>query len=141
MTADAGAPGAPLPILVVLPSPPLRILAASALREALARVGRVPRTSEAESALDALWLVARERPVLAVVSLDLPILSGDELVALLRARPGHPDLPVIAVAPASDEDAPRRAADVGAAALLRTPFDVEAVGAALAAAGISGSTE
>ena len=138
MTADAGGPGAPLPILLVLPSPPLRVLAATALREALARVGRVPRTSEAGSALDALWLVARDRPSLAFVSLDLPFLSGDELVALLRARPGHPDLKVIAVAPASDDDAPRRAAAVDAAALLRTPFDVDAVGAALATAGVAG---
>ncbi len=138
MTADAGASGAPLPILLVLPSSPLRVLAASALREALARVGRASRTSEAGSAFDALWLVARERPVLALVSLDLPVLSGDELIALLRARPGHSELPVVAVAPHSDADAPRRAADVGAAALLRTPFDVDAVEAALAAAGIFG---
>ena len=140
MTADAGVPGAPLAILVVLPSPPLRILAAAAVREALARLGRIPRLSEAGSALDALWLVARDRPSLALVSLDLPYLSGDELVALLHGRPGHLDLRVIAVAPASDQDAPRRAADVDAVALLRTPFDVDAVAAALAAAGVAGET-
>lgn len=138
MTTDAGAPGAPLPVLVVLPSTPLRVLAAAALREALARVGRVPRTSEAASAFDALWLVTRDRPSLALVSIDLPDLAVDELVALLRARPGHRGLAVIVVAPAADECAPRRAADVDAAALLRTPFDVDAVGAALAAAGVTG---
>ena len=134
---DPDGPGAPLPILVVLPSPPLRVLLAAALHAALARIGRAPLVSEAGSALDALWLVARDRPALALVSLDLPYLSGDELVALLRGRPGR-DLDVIAVAPASDEDAPRRAAAVDAAALLRTPFDVDTVGAALAAAGVTG---
>jgi CheY-like chemotaxis protein len=139
LIADAGAPGAPLRILVVLPSPPLRLLAAGALREALARTGRDARTAEAGSAFDALWLLARGRPDLALVALDLPILSGDELVALLRARPGHGELPVVAVAPASDSEAPRRAAAAGAAALLTTPFDVESVAAVLAAAGLSGS--
>ncbi len=139
MTADAGAQGAPLRVLVVLSSPPLRLLAAEALREALARAGQGVRTTEAESAFDALWLLSRERPDLALVALDLPILSGEELVALLRARPGHADLPVVAVAPASDSEAPRRAATAGAAALLTTPFDIEAVATALAAAVPSGS--
>ncbi len=137
MTVVLDGRGAPLPILVVLPSPPLRVLASAALHAALARVGRAPRVSEAESALDALWLAARDRPSLALVSLDLPYLSGDELVALLRGRPGH-DVKVIAVAPDSDEDAPRRAAAVDAAALLRTPFDADSVGVALAAAGVAG---
>ncbi len=139
MTADAGAPGAPLQILVVLPSPPLRLLAAGALREALARTGRDARTTEAGSAFDALWLLARVRPDLALVALDLPVLPGDELVALLRARPELRDLPVVAVAPASDGEAPRRATAAGAAALLTTPFGVDAVAAALAAAGLFGS--
>ena len=139
MTKDAGAPGAPLRVLVVLPSPPLRLLAEAALRAALARSGRDVRTSEAASGFDALWLLARARPDLALVALDLPILSGDELVALLRARPGFDGLPVVAVAPASDLAAPRRAAAARAAALLATPFDVDAVAQALAAAGLSGS--
>jgi len=139
LTADAGAHGAPLRILIVLPSPPLRVLAAAALRAALARTGRDVRPTEAGSGLDALWLAARTPPDLAVVALDLPILSGDELVALFRARPGLGDLPVVAVAPASDPEAPRRAAAAGAAALLTTPFDVEAIAAAFAAAGLFGS--
>ncbi len=138
MTADAGAPSAPLPILVVLPTPPLRLLAVSALRGALAPGGRSVLAAEAGSAFEALWLLARVRPVLAIVALDLPVLSGDELVALLRARPEHRSLPVVAVAPASDPGAPGRAAAAGAAALLTTPFDVSAVAAALAAAGIPG---
>lgn len=135
---SAAAPGAPLPILVVLPSPPLRLLAVSALREALGKSGRSAAAAEAGSAFEALLLLARGRPALALVALDLPVLTGDELVALLRARPEHRDLPVIAVAPLSDSEAPRRAAEAGAAALLRTPFDADAVAAALAAAGIPG---
>ena len=139
MIADAGAPGAPLRVIVVLPSPPLRLLAAAALRAALARTGRDVHTTEAGSGFDALWLLARARPDLALVALDLPVLSGDELVALLRARPGLDELRVVAVAPAYDLEAPRRAAAAGAAALLRTPFDVDGVAAALSSAGISGS--
>jgi CheY-like chemotaxis protein len=139
LIADAGAPGAPLRVLVVLPSPPLRILAAAALRAALARSGRDVRTTEAGSGFEALWLLARTRPDLALVALDLPVLSGDETVSLLRARPGLDDLPVVVVAPASDFEAPRRAAAAGAAALLRTPFDVDGIGAARASAGFFGS--
>ena len=139
MTAGAGAPGARLSILVVHPSPPLRLLAIAALDAALAPVGRSVAAAEAGSALEALWLVARVRPALALVAIDLPVLSGDELVALLRARPEQRSLPVVAVAPASDTGAPARAAAAGAAALLKTPFEVSAVVAALEAAGIRGS--
>jgi CheY-like chemotaxis protein len=131
---EAAASG-PLPILVVLPSPPLRLLVLAALGEAL---DRPIAAVEAGSAFEALWLLARSRPALALVALDLPVLSGDELVALLRSRPDQRDLPVIAIAPLSAVDAPRRAAQAGIAALLRTPFDAEAVAAALAAAGIPG---
>ena len=139
MTAGAGAAGAPLSILVVLPSPPQRLLAIAALRTALEPGGRKVVAAEAGSAFEALWLVARGRPALALVALDLPVLSGDELVALLRSHPEHRALPVVAVAPASDAAAAERAAAAGAAALLRTPFDPAAVAAALEAAGIPGS--
>lgn len=139
MSVDAGAPGAPLEILVVLPSASLRLLATAALREALRRTGRDAVTAEADSAFDALWLLARSRPALALVALDLPVLSGDELVALLRTRPEHLFLPVVALAPAADTEAPRRAEAVGVPALLRTPFDADAVAVALAAAGVPGS--
>lgn len=138
MNAGAAGAGGPLPILVVFASPPLRLLALSALGEALGRAGRAIVAVEAASAFEALWHLARGRPALAVVALDLPVLSGDELVGLLRARPEHRDLPVIAVAPRSDPDAARRAADAGVAALVRTPFEAEEVTAALAAAGIRG---
>ncbi len=140
MTAGGSASGAPLSVLVVIPSPPQRLLAIAALRAALEPEGRTVVAAEAGSAFDALWLVARGRPALALVALDLPVLSGDELVALLRAHPEHRSLPVVAVAPGFDADAEARAAAAGAAALLRTPFDPRAVVAALSAAGISGGT-
>jgi two-component system chemotaxis response regulator CheY len=109
------------------------------VRAALAPSGRRVEFAEAGSAFEALWLLARVRPALALVALDLPVLSGDELVALLRARPEHRGLPVVAVAPAFDGGAVRRAADAGAAALVTTPFDERAVAEALAAAGIGES--
>jgi CheY-like chemotaxis protein len=136
LTADAGAPGAPLSILVVHPSPPLRLLAVSAVAAALEPSGRPVAAVEAGSAFDALWLLARTRPALALVALDLPVVSGDELVALLRARPEHRGLPVVAVAAGSDAGAAGRAAAAGAAALLSTPFEVPDVVAALEAAGV-----
>jgi CheY-like chemotaxis protein len=139
LTAGGSATGAPLSVLVVLPSPPQRLLAVAALRAALEPGGRTVVAAEAGSAFDALWLVARGRPALALVALDLPVLSGDELVALLRAHPEHGSIPVVAVAPGSDADAEARAAAAGAAALLRTPFDPPAVAAALAATGITRS--
>lgn len=138
MSGGAAADGGPLPVLVVLPSPPLRLLALAALGEALARSGRAVAGIEAGSAFDALWLLARRRPALAVVALDLPLLSGEELVGLLKARPEHRDLPVIAVAPPADDSAERRALEAGVSALLRTPFDVDDIAAALAAAGVPG---
>jgi CheY-like chemotaxis protein len=140
LTSGAGASGAPLSVLVVLSSAPLRLLAIAALREALGPSGRSLNVVEAESAFEALWLLGRGRPALALVALDLPVVSGDELVALLRARPEHRGLPVVGVAPASDEGAAARAAAAGAAALLRTPFDAPDVAAALAAAGVSRGT-
>lgn len=140
MTAGAGATGAPLSILVVHPSPPLRLLAVAALQAALEPAGVSLEAAEAGSAFEALWLLARVRPALALVALDLPVLSGDELVTLLRARPEHRALPVVVVAAASDDGAADRAAAAGAAALLRTPFEAPAVAAALLAAGVGGGT-
>ncbi len=138
---SAPAPGEPpVPILVVLPSPPARLLALSALREAVARLGRTAAPAEAGSAFEALWLLGRGRPAVALVALDLPVLSGDELVALLRARPEHRDLPVIAVAAETDADAPRRAREAGAAALVRTPIEAGALAEALAAIGLPGAS-
>jgi CheY-like chemotaxis protein len=139
LNTGAAAAGEPLGIVVVLPSPPLRLLAVSALHEALGKSGRSAAIAATGSALEALWMLARGRPALALVALDLPVLSGDELVALLRSRPEHRDLPVIAVAPLSDAGASRRAAEARVAALLRTPFDADTVAAALAAAGIPAS--
>ena len=140
MTAGAGAPGAPLSILVVHPSPPLRLLAVSALAAALEPDGRPVEAVEAGSAFEALWLLARVRPALALVALDLPVLSGDELMALLRARPDERGLPVVAVAAGSDADAVGRASAAGAAALLLMPFEVPDVVAALEAAGVRGGS-
>ncbi len=125
-----------MPVLVVHPNAPLRRLAAAAVEAALAGAGRQARAVEAATGVEALWLLARIRPELAVVGLDLPGLAGEELVALLRSRPEHETLPVVAVAETGGEDAAERARCAGAAALLLVPFEPASVAEAIAAAGL-----
>lgn len=79
----------------------------------------VETAADGQRALDC---ATRARPALIVLDMGLPILSGEEVAARLRAHYGEPP-PIIVVS--ADGRAAEKAARIGARAYLHKPFDVD----------------
>jgi len=74
----------------------------------------------AEAYYDALTFA----PNLVVTDIDMPILSGLDLIRLFKQREALSDIPIIAVS-AMDTNRLRRARSLGAAAAYQKPLDYE----------------
>jgi len=106
----------PVPVLLVEDDPGLRRLIAWALEdEALPCVA----VADGQQALD--WLDTA-RPALVLLDMGLPLVDGDGVAAGLRARYGE-GVPIVVLT--ADGRAPEKARRVGAADVLRKPFDIE----------------
>jgi DNA-binding response OmpR family regulator len=79
---------------------------------------RSMKASDGEAAIAAL---ERERPQLITLDLNLPRLSGQAVLAHVRASAEVCDTPVVVVSALDAEDAVRAQAD----AVVKKPFDVE----------------
>lgn len=98
------------------------------LREALARVG-VRRVHEAVDGGGALDLLGRVRPDLMILDWNLGVLTGAELVRLVR-RPASspcPTLPMLLTLSEPLSSTVARAASLGVDAILAKPFAPRAV--------------
>jgi CheY-like chemotaxis protein len=83
---------------------------------------RFARTAEAGLA------VLREEAVSAVITdLQLPVMTGLELIALIRGQERFSALPILAISAATDPHAPQAALDSGANAFFGKPFSPGAV--------------
>jgi CheY-like chemotaxis protein len=71
----------------------------------------------------ALTAIARSRPALLLVDLDMPELDGPRLVRTLREQTRWGRLPFVVVSGVAD--APAISSKLGACACLRKPFDLE----------------
>ncbi len=111
-----------LHVLLVDPSPAVRLLLGEALKAACHAHGISARVEEAADGFEALWRFPRGAYGLVVTTTPLPILSGTDLVRLLRARPEQKGLPILAVGtePASDE-AGADIIEAGATGVLPAP--------------------
>ncbi len=85
----------------------------------------------AEDGAQALDRIDRFAPDAIVLHLQLPRLDGYGVLSHLRARPATRDIPVIAIAATSDEDAEVRAFEHGASGYLARPFGERALTARL----------
>lgn len=79
---------------------------------------RSVRAPDGEAAIAAL---ERERPQLVTLDLNLPQLSGQEVLAHIRASAAICDTPVVVVSALDPADEVRAQAD----AVVKKPFDVE----------------
>ncbi len=79
----------------------------------------VETASDGPRALDC---ATRERPALIVLDMGLPLLSGEEVAARLRAHYGEPP-PIIVVS--ADGRAAEKATRIGARGYLHKPFDID----------------
>jgi two-component system, response regulator, stage 0 sporulation protein F len=103
-------------ILVVDDQPGVRVLVQAVLEE----VGyRVVTAAHGQEAVD---LIPRERPALALVDLKMPVMGGLETLGHIRAR--YPQIPVILMTAVDDGAEVDLALAAGARTTIAKPFDV-----------------
>lgn len=82
--------------------------------------GRAVGVADGDAALEA---IRRERPVLVILDVMMPRLSGYDVCRRLRARPETADLPVVILTALGQAEHERLALECGATAYIRKPFD------------------
>ena len=112
-------------VLVVDDSGPARLLVRQALEGWARRTGRKVDVVEAENGFEALRELPRSPIDLVLTDVNMPTLSGLELIRMIRSRPEQSALPVIAVSTERDAEDAARARKAGADGYLGKPFDVE----------------
>lgn len=113
-------------VLVVDDSGPARLLIRQALEAWARRAGQRIEVVEAENGFEALRALPRTPFDLVLTDVNMPTLSGLELIRMIRARPEQKGLPVVAVSTEHDAEDAERASRAGADAYLGKPFDSEA---------------
>lgn len=112
-------------VLVVDDSGPARLLIRQALEGWARRTGQRIEIVEAENGFEALRELPRFPIDLVLTDVNMPTLSGLELIRMIRARPEQSGLPIVAVSTERDAEDAARARKAGADGYLGKPFDVE----------------
>jgi DNA-binding response OmpR family regulator len=118
-------------VLVVDDEPLIQWSLAEAIREAGYRVEVAATGADAERALVGLF----GQPLVILLDLRLPDVVDLSLLQSLRAE--RPDAPVLVLSAWATSDLAQAALAAGAAGVMRKPFDVSTVVAAVAAASLS----
>ena len=112
-------------VLVVDDSGPARLLIRQALERWARRTGQLLEVVEAENGFEALRELPRARFDLVLTDVNMPTLSGLELIRMIRARPEQGGLPVVAISTERDAEDAVRARSAGANGYIPKPFDPE----------------
>lgn len=128
-------------VLVVDDSGPARLLIRQALEGWARRTGQRIEVVEAENGFEALRELPRAPFELVLTDVNMPTLSGLELIRMIRARPEQGGLPIVAVSTERDAEDVVRARRAGADGYLGKPFDAETLDRVLADALRSRETE
>lgn len=83
------------------------------------------RVRSARDGLEAVTIVAEQRPDMVLADMEMPRMNGIELTAHLRAHPGTANLPVIMITSRSTAKHRQQAAAAGVNAYLTKPFSEE----------------
>ena len=132
MSVPVESPAAVLRVLVVDDSPTARLLICDALQASFRRRGMNLRVTEASDAFEALRQLPRIHFDLVLTDVNMPTLSGLELIRMIRARPEQKNLPIIAISTEREPDDARRAKDAGANGYVGKPFETETLDRLLA---------
>jgi CheY-like chemotaxis protein len=81
----------------------------------------------AHTAEDALKLLAVDRISALITDIQLPLMTGLELISQVRKQPALQELPIVVVSAATDPSAPGAAFASGANAFFPKPFSPAAV--------------
>lgn len=112
-------------VLVVDDSGPARLLIRQALEWWARKTAQRLEIVEAENGFEALRELPRSAFDLVLTDVNMPTLSGLELIRMIRARPEQRSLPVVAVSTERDAEDAARARKAGADGYLPKPFDTE----------------
>lgn len=80
-------------------------------------------TMQASNASDALTMLASEEYDAAIIDVDMPDMSGVELVTKIRERIGHSRLPIVLILPREQDSGVDDNYDCGATETIQKPFD------------------
>ena len=86
---------------------------------------------EAGSGADAIEVLAREKVDLVLSDINMPEMSGIEMLQKVKADPGLSSIPVIMISTEGSEERISEALESGAAGYLKKPFQPEEVRALL----------
>jgi len=75
------------------------------------------------SSLNVKTLIDKHDPDLVILDLWMPVLSGDQILKMIRKNSEHKDLPVIIVS--ASRDGEKIAIEAGATAFVAKPFDYD----------------
>ena len=115
----------PLRVLVIDDSATARLLITQALHESGRRRARTLKITEAADGFEALRQLPRSRFDLVLTDINMPTLSGLELIRMIRARPEQKNIPIVAISPEREPADARRAREAGADGYLGKPFEPE----------------
>jgi two-component system, chemotaxis family, chemotaxis protein CheY len=105
-------------ILIVDDSPTIRRMVTASL-QSLDDVA----FEEASNGLEAIELLARDKPNLMVLDLNMPDMHGLEVLQFVRAHKQYRQTPVIVLTTKYDDASRKAAMDNGASRYLTKPFD------------------
>jgi len=105
-------------ILIVDDSPTIRRMVAASL-QSLNDIS----FEEASNGLEAIELLARSKPSLMVLDLNMPEMHGLEVLQFVRAHEQYRQTPVVVLTTKYDADSRKAAMDKGASRYLTKPFD------------------
>ena len=80
---------------------------------------------EAENGVEALAAVARQRPDLILMDIQLPVLDGYETTRRLKADPAMRSIPIIAVTAKAMKGDRQKCIEAGASDYITKPVDTE----------------
>ncbi|MEM9461106.1 MAG: response regulator [Myxococcota bacterium] len=88
-------------------------------------VGGAHVVEQAASGEEGLEQIVAAPPSLVLLDLDLPGMSGLELVEHLRADPRVSEIPIVAISASVMKEERRQALDAGCVWFLEKPFDIQ----------------
>lgn len=107
----------PMTFLIVEDSPTMRQLISFSLR----RLSAATRIVEAVDGADALRRLAHDEIDFVLTDINMPIMDGLKLVALLRANPSTCNLPIIIITTEGADEDRQRGLELGADAYISKP--------------------
>ena len=112
----------PLHALVVEDSPTMRQL----IVFALSRI-RALKVTEADDGVDALKKLAQRRFDVLITDINMPMMDGLKLVAMVRRDAVHKDIPIIIITTEGAQEDRQRALSLGASAYITKPIQAPQV--------------